>query len=322
VSVNYGASRTFNFAPPTGYHLTSLVVDGDPVINPGTSYTFNNVTANRNIVANFAIDTFTINASATGGGSISPAGAVSVDYGASPTFTITPDTGYHVTDVLVDGRSVGAVGDYTFDRVTTGHSITASFSDTYTITASAGLGGAISPSGAIQVTQGSSRTFTITPDAGYNIKSVLVDAASVGPLSSYTFPNIAADHRIMAGFVARTIRIIPLPYHLRVPRGGTSTLLVKLSDNPYGIVRVTVARQSGNPAITVSGSANLTFTAANWNLWQQVRLTASRLASTPSTRAIFLLSSPGVEPLMVEAEIGGVAKPSNIGGVLNLLLMD
>ena len=69
-----------------------------------------------------------------------------------------------------------------------------------TITASAGGGGTISPSGAVVVNPGSNRTFTITPDTGYNITDVLVDGVSVGAVSSYTFPNVQADHSITSSF--------------------------------------------------------------------------------------------------------------------------
>ena len=86
--------------------------------------------------------TFTITASAGTGGSISPSGAVSVSSGASKTFTITPNSGYRVTSVLVDGTSVGAVTTYTFSNVTANRTIAATFAaNTNTITASAGTGG-------------------------------------------------------------------------------------------------------------------------------------------------------------------------------------
>lgn len=68
-----------------------------------------------------------ITASAGRGGSISPATEQSVDWGGSQTFVITPDPGFGVQDVLVDGESVGAVSRYTFSDVISDRSITASF---------------------------------------------------------------------------------------------------------------------------------------------------------------------------------------------------
>jgi hypothetical protein len=71
--------------------------------------------------------TYTITASAGSHGSITPSGSVSVNYGASQSFSIAPSSGYHVTNVLVDGSSVGAVTSYTFTNVTANHTISASF---------------------------------------------------------------------------------------------------------------------------------------------------------------------------------------------------
>ena len=70
----------------------------------------------------------------------------------------------------------------------------------HTITASAGTGGSISPSGSVPVQDGSSQTFTITPNSGYAISNVLVDGQSVGAVRSYTFSNVRSNHTISASF--------------------------------------------------------------------------------------------------------------------------
>lgn len=70
----------------------------------------------------------------------------------------------------------------------------------FTIKASASAGGAISPSGNVSAFETVSKTFTITPNAGYTVKDVLVDGASVGAVTSYTFPNVSAEHTISASF--------------------------------------------------------------------------------------------------------------------------
>ncbi|NPV88376.1 copper amine oxidase N-terminal domain-containing protein [Coprothermobacteraceae bacterium] len=68
-----------------------------------------------------------IDASAGSGGTISPAGTIPLVHGSSQTFTITPDPGYRVAGVLVDGKSVGATTSYTFTNVTENHKIYAAF---------------------------------------------------------------------------------------------------------------------------------------------------------------------------------------------------
>ncbi|MBP7741406.1 MAG: peptidoglycan-binding protein [Candidatus Pacebacteria bacterium] len=74
-----------------------------------------------------AADSYTISASASAGGVISPSGSVVVASTTDQTFTITPDSGYQVADVVVDTVSVGAVSSHTFTAVSADHSITASF---------------------------------------------------------------------------------------------------------------------------------------------------------------------------------------------------
>ena len=72
----------------------------------------------------------------------------------------------------------------------------------YTITASAGAGGSISPSGAVAVVRGGSQSFAITAEEGYEISDVLVDGVSIGAVSSYTFTNVTRNHTITAVFTA------------------------------------------------------------------------------------------------------------------------
>jgi len=210
VSVTQGSSQSFTITPSTGYHIVDVLVDG---VSQGalTSYTFTAVAANHAISASFAINTFTIAASAGAGGSISPSGSVVVNYGANQAFTITPDTGYKVLDVIVDGVHEGSISSYTFNSVQANHVISASFTSsgttTYTITASASAGGSITPSGSVPVTQGSSQSFTITPSTGYHIVDVLVDGVSQGALTSYQFSNVQAAHTISASFAINTFTI-------------------------------------------------------------------------------------------------------------------
>jgi len=75
----------------------------------------------------FGPNTYTIKATSGVGGSISPSGTVAVDCGTEQTFTIIPNTGYHIKDVKVDGVSVGAVSTYTFVSITSDHTISATF---------------------------------------------------------------------------------------------------------------------------------------------------------------------------------------------------
>ncbi len=301
---------------------------------------------------------YTLTASASGGGTITPQGEVKLNAGSSQAFTITPNTGYHIADVQIDGTSKGAINTFTFTDINAPHTIQASFeanppsnqpvfavncggpryvdksgviyqADTgfvgggtysttspiagtddvvlyqserygsfsykvpvangnytvtlklaeiynytpgsrvfsvkvegkevitkldlyakvgkyraydvplpasvtdgvlniefpsvvgnakvnailvtssgaitqYTITATAGMGGTVTPQGEVKVNAGSSQDFTINPNTAYRISDVKVDGTTKGPASAYTFTDINASHTIAATFVAES----------------------------------------------------------------------------------------------------------------------
>jgi len=151
---------------------------------------------------NAPVTSYTITASCGSNGSLSPSGTVSVTSGGSQTFTMIPDSGYAVSNVVVDGSSIGAATSYPFSNVTANHSIAVTFAAVpkYTIAASCGSGGSISPSGTVSLSSGTSQTYTMTPKTGYKIASVLVDNVKVGTPTSYAFSNITASHTIKVLF--------------------------------------------------------------------------------------------------------------------------
>ncbi len=247
VIVTEGANQSFTIAATTtGYRVADVLVDGVSV-GAVTSYTFTDVQAAHTIAASFEINTYTITASAGANGSITPSGAVSVNYGADQSFTIAATTtGYRVADVLVDGVSVGAVTSYTFTDVQAAHTIAASFEIIpqveYTITASAGANGSITPSGAVIVTEGANQSFTIAATTtGYRVADVLVDGVSVGAVTSYTFTDVQAAHTIAASFEINT-------YTITASAGANGSI------TPSGAVSVNYdADQSFTIAATTTG---------------------------------------------------------------------
>ena len=143
----------------------------------------------------------TISTTAHGGGTITPSGSIVVSYGTYVTFTITPDLGYHIDSVVVDGVGQGAIPSYTFEAVTDDHTIDAYFSiNTFTILATSTTGGTITPSGDVVVNYGGDTTFTIAANTDYQLDSVLVDEVSVGAVTSYPFTDVIDDHTIHAMF--------------------------------------------------------------------------------------------------------------------------
>ena len=126
VSVPSGANQTFNITADACYKIASVLVDGVSV-GAIPSYTFSNVTTTHSINASFSQITYPITASAGANGSITPGGVTSINCGSSQTYNITPNAGYSIQDVVVDGVSQGAINSRTFTNVSAAHSITASF---------------------------------------------------------------------------------------------------------------------------------------------------------------------------------------------------
>lgn len=146
---------------------------------------------------------YTIKASAGTNGKISPSGTVRVRKRTSKKFIMLPATGYAVADVLVNGKSVGAVTSYTFPKISANHTISVSFGrSSFTVTALVQGSGTIAPSGSVTVGGGQNLSFTITPQAGSSIGDVLVDGTSVGAVSNYTFTKVTTNHTIVASFVS------------------------------------------------------------------------------------------------------------------------
>jgi hypothetical protein len=221
-TVARGGSVPYYFVPDDGYHVDTVTIDGWPTaVDPDDdSYVFDKVDQNHVVVATFARNMWTVEASKTGNGTISPSGAQKVVQGEDVTFTITPSAKNSISDVVVDGKSVGAKTSYTFDDVTENHTIQAKFvadAVNYTITPSVtgGSGGAITPSPFWVAPKGSSITFYFLPSVGYRVETVSVDGASVDPSTyeddnSYTFADVQANHTIEVSFaLVPTFTITP-----------------------------------------------------------------------------------------------------------------
>ena len=150
----------------------------------------------------------TITATRSEGGWISNEGTSTHGYGASATFTMTPDEFCRVKDVLLNGVSKGAVTTLTIDSIESNYTIHAEFEDTRrTIVPSYIGGGSISPREPRTYILGSdSAVYTFTPLDGWRVKDVLVNGVSQGAITSYTFNNIQEDGTIQAIF-----EVIPVP---------------------------------------------------------------------------------------------------------------
>ncbi len=198
VKVFYTHNQHFSVIPNDGHYIADVKVD-DISIGAKDSYTFVNVTKNHTIHAEFDVLYFTITATAGEHGTIEPAGETTLPYGSSQTYVITPDQGYVVSALVVDGEYLNPDTSYTFDHIADDHAIHVEFS-MHTITASASEGGNIEPEGSISVPHGGNQEFVFAPDTDYMIQDVLIDGQSIGLVDSYLFVNVTKDHTIHVEF--------------------------------------------------------------------------------------------------------------------------
>ena len=201
-TVNHGATTSFAVTPATGYHINS--VNGCGGALSGNTYTSGPVTADCTVTASFAINTYTVTASAGANGTIAPI-SQTVNHGATTSFALTPDTGYHINSVNGCGGALSG-NTYTTGPVTADCTVTASFAiNTYTVTASAVANGTIAPASQT-VNHGATTSFAVTPATGYHIADV---SGCGGTLSgnTYTTGPVTADCTVTASFAINTYTV-------------------------------------------------------------------------------------------------------------------
>jgi serine protease challisin len=143
---------------------------------------------NVQLYADVREDYIAVTATSGEGGAIDPAGTTLVKKGTSKTFNVVPATGYEVANVVVDGTDLGPISYYTFERVGTDHTISATFQKAQAggeiaifsvLTTVAGEGGAVQPAGQAKVATGETVNVTFVPDEGYQLASVKVNGRKV-----------------------------------------------------------------------------------------------------------------------------------------------
>ena len=192
-------------APITQDYGTAITAPADPT---KTGYTFAGWTPaipatmpaeNMTIKAKWTMNQYTLTFDTNGGSTIAP---ITQDYGTAITAPADPTkTGYTFagwtpaipTTMPAENLTVTAQWRYNGGG-SSGYSY-------YTIKATAGAGGSISPTGSVSVREGRDQTFTITPDKGYAVSNVKIDGKSIGAVKSYTFENVSRPHTIEVIFM-------------------------------------------------------------------------------------------------------------------------
>ena len=214
-AVEEGEKITVEATANEGYHFVNWT-EGDKEVSKDVNFTFE-VTANRNLVANFAQNTYDVNVTAGEGGTASGA-QKDVTHGSEITITATPDEGYHFVNWTENGNEVSKEATYTFE-VTADHNLVANFAqNTYDVNVTAGEGGTAS-GGQQDVTYGTEITVTASPNAGYHFVNWTENGNEISKESTYTF-EVTADHNLVANFAQNTYDVNVMSGNGGVASGG------------------------------------------------------------------------------------------------------
>lgn len=149
-----------------------------------------------------AIVTYKITSSSGLNGTITPVGESIVASGRSWTYTITPDSGYAIATLTIDGTSHAPASTFTFADVTASHTISVTFDKAFTITSTSSSYGAVSPL-TVNVVRGGTAAVAFIPNTGFHADSVWLDGVYMETLTGtngYTFNNVTANHTIRVVF--------------------------------------------------------------------------------------------------------------------------
>ncbi|MCL2510706.1 MAG: T9SS type A sorting domain-containing protein [Bacteroidales bacterium] len=343
ITVNPGANQKFTFVAKKGYQIVEVLIDGDPdpmALLDGF-YTFENVQADHTIYIvceELEPGEYCIFTDYTAGGTISPNGLVCVPIGTDQTFLITPQQGFKILEVKVDGIvNVQATidGVYTFSDVQEEHTLYASFTyiaiEQFYINASVStVGGSVSPAGKVMVTTGDEPKFTFTPQAGYQLKDVLVDGISVmGDVVAnvYTFAPVVCAHTIVGTFEKQTLTITS-----SIGTAGGSISPVGEKVVPYGGSQAyTITTQTGflidevlingvnNPAAVTSGKYTFSNVTSSQTIVVNFKYRTYDIVATQTANG--QVSPPGTTPVVHGSEMTYNIYP-NTGYMIKTVLIN
>jgi Family of unknown function (DUF5719)/Divergent InlB B-repeat domain len=193
-------NATVNINPDPGYHILSITDNGTPQsVSP--AYQLTGVDRDHSVVVSFAPDHYTVEATVLGPGGTVDLAAQSVALGGTAVVNIHPAAGYHV-EKIIDNEAFQSINNpYVIANVTSDHSITVVFDTTEFIVDAVVAGGHGTVSPVTQQSQyGDSASIDITPEAGYQVASIVDNGLAVTPADPYVIDNVVDDHDVVVTF--------------------------------------------------------------------------------------------------------------------------
>ena len=324
-SINEGVSVSLSVVPNIGYELSRLILNGTDV-TAGVSdgkYIIESLSENVNVSAIFTKRSFNLSIESYGNGTVTfnsvpitnTTGNFFVLYGSSATMTLTPDMGYQVSSVKLNGENVTANvsdGSFTIPNITGNNTVRVDFEvipvNTYSLTLVASIGGGITFNGAtvsgssqsFTVNEGASATLTISADTGFELNKLTLNGNDV---TSWVINNkirifdISQNTTIEAIFIKKTYLLTiestgggQVTYGSNVIDNetnsfsveyNTSATLVLIPNEGYQLANLIVNGNNVTAAVT-----NSIYTIANISSSQQVNVSFEKIPAKTFTLSI------------------------------------
>lgn len=254
--VTAGSSQTVKIYKQAGYKVTNIYLNGVSQSVPSQGVdagyiwetTLSNIQNNQTISTTTEKFKYTITTSAGSNGSITS--SATVDYGSNKTINITPNSGYEVSDVIVDGSSKGKITSYTFNNITANHTISASFKQIeetkYTVTVTTVANGSVTAT-PTSATAGTTITLSVNPSSGYKLKQISSSPSVTITNNTFTLP-------------ANNITLVPEFEEIEVP-----TYTITVGTSQYGTATASHATASAGTVITMSATAGDGYVLKSYN---------------------------------------------------------
>ena len=324
-----GTSTIVTFTPDDGYSIKSVKLNETDITSTvkNNQYTISNISSNITLEVEYEAITYTLSIKAVGNGSVTydetvisgKTSTFTVSYGADAVVSFTPDEGYRIKSVKVNGTDVTSNvenNQYTITNITTDTSLEVEFERiTYTLSITATGSGTISyndvstrgKTNTFNVVESSSAKLSIIPDEGYRIKSLMVNSVDVTSDirdGKYTISNVTANTTIEVIFEAIPNFTISI---LATGNGnvGYNGTMIRNQSQSYSV------REGGSITISFSpdkGYRVASVTANKTDMTGQIvdgQLTISNISSNTSIEVVFEEIPPTTYSLTVKVGDNG-----------------